>query len=253
MADAATTADAVRPDADVRGDHSFLWRRLHSLSGVLPLGAFLCYHLFENLSALRGPAAYDEMVNHVNVLLPRAFFYGLELVTIVIPLGYHALYGVWVAVTGRPNVGRYAYAQNWGYLAQRITGVIALLFLLVHVGTLRAWVTLLGNHLAPVRILDPGGLDLVTYRDVAAHLGNPASLGVQSILAGDHVFALYVVGTLCTIWHFTYGLKGFCWTWGIAVGRVAQRRVTRVSWLLFAALSVATLSILFQMRFGAVG
>ena len=253
MADAATTADAVRPDADVRGDHSFLWRRLHSLSGVLPLGAFLCYHLFENLSALRGPAAYDEMVNHVNVLLPRAFFYGLELVTIVIPLGYHALYGVWVAVTGRPNVGRYAYAQNWGYLAQRITGVIALLFLLVHVGTLRAWVTLLGNHLAPVRILDPGGLDLVTYRDVAAHLGNPASLGARSILAGDHIFALYIVGTLCTIWHFCYGLKGFCWSWGIAVGRLAQRRVTVVAWLLFAVLSAATLGILFQMRFGAIG
>jgi succinate dehydrogenase/fumarate reductase cytochrome b subunit len=53
MADAATTADAVRTDAGA--DHSFLWRRLHSLSGVLPLGAFLCYHVFENLSALRGP------------------------------------------------------------------------------------------------------------------------------------------------------------------------------------------------------
>jgi len=252
MADAATTADAVRTDADTRADRSFLWRRLHSLSGVLPLGAFLCYHLFENLSGLRGPAAYDEMVAHVNALLPRPFFYALEGVTIVLPLAYHALYGVWVAFTGRPNVGRYAYAQNWGYLAQRITGVIALLFLLVHVGTLRAWVTLLGNHLAPVN-LAPGGLDLVTYRDVAAHLGNPASPGVQSILAGDHVFALYLVGTLCTIWHFCYGLKGFCWSWGIAVGRLAQRRVTVVAWLLFAVLSAATLGILFQMRFGAVG
>ena len=252
MADAATTA-AVRTDTGTRDDHSFLWRRLHSLSGVLPLGAFLCYHVFENLSALRGPAAYDEMVNHVNTLLPRGFFYGLELVTIVLPLAYHALYGVWVAVNGRPNVGRYAYAGNWGYLTQRVTGVIALLFLLVHVGTLRAWVTLLGNHLAPVSLVAPDGLDLVTYRDVAAHLGNPASLGVQSILAGDHILALYVIGTLCTIWHFTYGLKGFCWTWGIAVGTLAQRRVTTVAWLLFAVLSVATLSILFQMRFGAVG
>jgi len=251
MADAATTADAVRTDASA--DHSFLWRRLHSLSGVLPLGAFLCYHVFENLSALRGPAAYDEMVNHVNTMLPRGFFYGLELVTIVLPLAYHALYGVWVAATGRPNVGRYAYAGNWGYLTQRITGVIALLFLLVHVGTLRTWVTLLGNHLAPVPPVTVGGLDLVTYRDVAAHLGNPASLGVQSIVAGDHIFALYVIGTLCTIWHFTYGLKGFCWTWGIAVGTRAQRRVTILAWLLFAVLSVATLSILLQMRFGAIG
>jgi len=173
-------------------------------------------------------------------------------VTIVLPLAYHALYGVWVAVSGRPNVGRYAYAGNWGYLTQRISGGIALLFLLVHVGTLRTWVTLLGNHLAPVPV-PADGLDLVTYRDVAAHLGNPASLGVQSIIAGDHVFALYVIGTLCTIWHFTYGLKGFCWTWGLAVGRLAQRRVTVVAWLLFVVLSVATLSILFQMRFGALG
>ena len=252
MADAATTADVVRQDAGTN-DHSFLWRRLHSLSGVLPLGAFLCYHVFENLSALRGPAAYDEMVNHVNTLLPRGFFYALELVTIILPLAYHALYGVWIAATGRPNVGRYAYAGNWGYLTQRITGVIALLFLLVHVGTLRAWVTLIGNHLAPVAAATPDWLDLVTYRDVAAHLGNPASLGVQSILAGDRIFALYIIGTLCTIWHFTYGLKGFCWTWGIAVGTLAQRRVTVVAWLLFAVLAVATLSILFQMRFGAVG
>src|SRR5512132_3468438 len=121
MADAATTADAVRTDTGVRDDTSFLWRRLHSLSGVLPLGAFLCYHVFENLSALRGPAAYDEMVNHVNTLLPRPFFYALELVTIVLPLAYHALYGVWIAATGHPNNGRYAYGGNWGYLAQRLT------------------------------------------------------------------------------------------------------------------------------------
>jgi len=250
MADAATTARGTATGAG--DDHSFLLGRLHSLSGVLPLGAFLCYHLFENMSALRGPVAYDEMVAHVNALLPRAFFYALELATIILPLAYHALYGVWVAVTGRPNAGRYAYAGNWGYLTQRITGVVALLFLLVHVGTLRTWVTLLGHHLAPVAVT-PDGLDLVTYRDVAAHLGNPASLGAQSILAGDHIFALYVIGTLCTIWHFCYGLKGFCWTWGIAVGTLAQRRVTVVAWLLFAALSVGTLSILFQMRFGTIG
>ncbi|HZW87994.1 MAG TPA: hypothetical protein VFF12_02850, partial [Myxococcaceae bacterium] len=115
------------------------------------------------------------------------------------------------------------------------------------------WVTLLGNHLAAVAPVTADGPNLVVYRDVAAHLGNPASLGVQSIVAGDHIFALYVVGTLCTIWHFTYGLKGFCWTWGIAVGTLAQRRVTVLAWLLFAVLSVATLSILFQMRFGAIG
>ncbi|HUM10900.1 MAG TPA: hypothetical protein VLT82_08140 [Myxococcaceae bacterium] len=39
MADAATTADAVRADTGAPDDHSFLWRRV-----------------FEDMSALRGPA-----------------------------------------------------------------------------------------------------------------------------------------------------------------------------------------------------
>ena len=41
-------------------DRLFLWRRLHSLSGIIPVGAFLLFHIFENLSALRGPEAYNE-------------------------------------------------------------------------------------------------------------------------------------------------------------------------------------------------
>ena len=36
---------------------------------------------------------------------------------------------------------------------------------------------------------------------------------------------------------------------GIAVGRVAQRRVRALAWLLFAVLSMAALNILFTMRF----
>jgi succinate dehydrogenase / fumarate reductase cytochrome b subunit len=250
MPDAAT---AVAGTHSAREDHSFLWRRLHSLSGVVPVGLFLCYHLYENMAALRGPAAYDEMVQHVNLLLPRPFFYALELVGIILPLLYHSLYGVWVAFTGKPNVGRYAYSNNWSYLLQRASGVVALVFILVHVGTLRTWVTLMGNHLAAVDAPGPGGLDLVTYKDVAAHLGNPQSLAVQSVIAGDHILVLYVLGTLFTIYHFTNGLKGFCWTWGIAVGRLAQRRLVVVGWLLFAAMAAATLSILWRMRFGPVG
>jgi len=63
----------------------------------------------------------------------------------------------------------------------------------------------------------------------------------------------YLVGPLCTIWQFTDGRKGFCWTWGLAVGRLAQRRVTQVAWMLLLLLSVGTSSILLQMRLGAVG
>jgi len=108
----------------------------------------------------------------------------------------------------------------------------------------------MGHHLAPYQGPGPGGLDLVSYDDVAAHLGNTQLISARTWAAGDHIFALYLVGTLLTIWHFTNGLNGFAWTWGIAVGRVAQKRVRIFAWVLFALMAVGTLNILFKMRFG---
>jgi succinate dehydrogenase / fumarate reductase, cytochrome b subunit len=229
---------------------SFIWRRLHSLSGLLPVGLFLCYHIYENMTALRGPEAYNESVNKVNSLLPRPYFYGVELAVILIPLLFHSLYGFYIASTGRSNTSSYPYANNWAYWAQRISGYVAFIYILVHVGVLRFAVTLMGHHLAPYNGPAPGGLDLVTYDDVAAHLGNSDLLAVRTWAAGNHIFVLYLVGTLLTIYHFTNGLNGFAWTWGIAVGRVAQKRVSAVAWILFALLSAGTLNILFKMRFG---
>ncbi len=246
MAEATLTAHA--PQA--ARDRSFLLRRLHSLSGVLPVGAFLCYHLFENMTALRGEEAYNEMVNHVNTMLPRAYFYGLELGGIIAPILFHALYGIYIASTGRANTSRYAYGSNWAYWFQRVSGYVAFLYILVHVGVLRFAVTLLGKHLTDFSVTE-GKLDLVTYGDVAAHLGNAKYMTgpyADTWMAGGWVFGLYLVGTVLTIFHFTNGLNGFCWTWGLAVGRVAQRRVQAISWALFAVLALATLNVLFRMR-----
>ena len=35
--------------------YSFIWRRLHSLSGIIPIGAFLLEHILSNIQALKGP------------------------------------------------------------------------------------------------------------------------------------------------------------------------------------------------------
>lgn len=244
MAYAATAEESSKPDS-----RTFLWRRLHSLTGIVPVGGFLVYHLYENMAAIKGPAAYDVMVNDVNTMLPRIYFFGLELFGIILPLAFHSLYGVWITFTGKPNVGRYAYSGNWLYVAQRATGIIAFIYILIHVGVLRYFVTLMGNHLAPYAGPSKDGLDLVTYGDVAAHLGNDAYLTVDWWLAGPWMFWVYVVGTLATIFHFTNGLNGFSWTWGIAVGRVAQKRVGLIAWALFLVLSAVTLNILWVMRF----
>ena len=77
----------LRPDAG----HSFLWRKLHSLSGLVPIGAFLIEHILSNVEALNGPLAYAQQVRLLDSLpLVRV----LERAFIFIPLAFHALYGL---------------------------------------------------------------------------------------------------------------------------------------------------------------
>jgi succinate dehydrogenase / fumarate reductase cytochrome b subunit len=49
------SADAVAMAAH---DHGFFWRRFHSLTGIVPVGAFLIEHLASNAAALRGADAH---------------------------------------------------------------------------------------------------------------------------------------------------------------------------------------------------
>ncbi len=70
---------------------SFIWRKLHSLLGIVPIGAFLLEHLLSNFEALKGPIAYGDQVKFLNSLpLVRV----LEWTFIFIPILYHAVYGV---------------------------------------------------------------------------------------------------------------------------------------------------------------
>ena len=47
---------------------SFIRLRLHSLLGIVPIGAFLLEHLLSNFEALKGPMAYGEQVKFLNSL-----------------------------------------------------------------------------------------------------------------------------------------------------------------------------------------
>src|SRR5258707_7938799 len=109
--------------------HSFLWHKLHSLSGIVPIGAFLVEHIVSNYETINGPLAYAQQVKFLNSLpLVRV----LEWTFIFIPLAFHALYGLFIAFRGRVNVNVYPWASNWMYLSQRITGVIAFLYITQH-------------------------------------------------------------------------------------------------------------------------
>ena len=176
---------------------SFLWRKLHSLSGIIPIGAFLVEHIVSNFEALNGPLAYAQQVKFLNSLpLVRV----LEWTFIFIPLAFHALYGLWIALRGRVNVNVYPWAGNWMYLTQRITGIIAFAYIVQHVWRQRFSGVSLPEH--------PGA----------------AFAKVQHELANPWMLAIYILAMIATTYHFAYGIWLFAAKWGITPGDRARKR-----------------------------
>ena len=67
----ATDASPIRrgvPALRPAQGHSFFWRRLHSLSGIIPVGAFLLEHFISNAFATNGPYAYADQVKFLSGL-----------------------------------------------------------------------------------------------------------------------------------------------------------------------------------------
>jgi succinate dehydrogenase / fumarate reductase cytochrome b subunit len=48
--------------------HEFLIRRLHSLSGLIPVGAYMVIHLLTNASTLSGPMSFQNAVYQIHSL-----------------------------------------------------------------------------------------------------------------------------------------------------------------------------------------
>src|SRR5208337_1884449 len=94
--------------------YSFVLRRLHSLSGIVPIGAFLLEHFISNSEAANGVQAYNDQVKFLTSL---PFVHLLEWVFIFIPLLYHILYHVIdMRFTGVHLMGcgyQYAFSKVW--------------------------------------------------------------------------------------------------------------------------------------------
>ncbi len=193
---AHTLSRGVQPLRTAQGT-TFLWRKLHSLLGIVPIGAFLIEHLLSNFEALKGPAAYAAQVKFLNGLpLVRV----LEWVFIFLPILYHACYGLYIWLRGKSNIVYYPWAGNWLYTAQRYTGLLAFAYI--------------GQHVVRQRFL---GVSLPE---------NPgaAFAKVQQELANPWMLAFYIIAMIAICWHFSYGVWLFAAKWGITPGKVARKR-----------------------------
>ncbi|MCE4956263.1 succinate dehydrogenase cytochrome b558 subunit [Macrococcoides caseolyticum] len=196
-------------------EKSFALRRLHSLLGVIPLGVFLIQHLVINHFAVNSPEAFNKASDFMWNL---PFKIVLETVVIYLPILFHAIYGVYIAFTSKNNVTRYSTFRNWMFLLQRFTGIIAFIFIAIHVWQTRVQAAL-GHH--------------INYDMMHDLFENPINL------------IGYVIGIVSVIFHFSNGLWSFAVSWGITQSDRSQKVMAYVSLGAFLVITFIGLRALF--------
>jgi len=196
---------------------TFVLRKLHQLTGIMPLGLFLLEHFYTNSKALSAATGAADFNNAVRDLQSIPYILFVEIGGIFIPLIYHAVYGLVITIEARPNNLNYPYPRNWFYLIQRITGVILFFFITFHVLNFRF-------GMVP-------GLNSVSV----AHHPEQAFSIVKGEFQMTSIFLIYLVGITATVWHLANGIWLFMVDWGITIGERAQR-VTGYACLAFGVL-----------------
>jgi succinate dehydrogenase / fumarate reductase cytochrome b subunit len=219
--------------------HHFLLRRLHSLTGIVPIGVFLIAHLTTNSSVVwakalpRGFDKYDDAgiatfqheVEWINTSVP---FLILIEITLWVSIAFHSILGFVYATQSKPNTSAYQYQGNWRYTLQRLSGYFGILFIFYHIATLRwGWTFLV-----------PGGTKW-SHEYASSTLALAMRGGEDFTPIGLAVSLFYFLGVSLLIFHFANGLWTAAITWGLTITTAAQRRWGYVCAALGAGLMLA--------------
>ncbi len=209
----AVTAHTETPR---RMDGAFLRARLGSLLAVAPLGVWTVSHLWHNLSAFKGGAAWQADVTEYGH--PIAFFASSLLA--LLPLALHTVWGIGRLASVRPNNVKYKYFANLKYALQRLSAIGVLAFLGAHI-----WLAFLRPRIQTGR---PEPFADITH-EMHHHL--PTLL-------------VYLLGTLGVAYHLANGLHSFTMSWGVVTSRRALKKLE-----LF---SIATFLVLLAMAWAVI-
>ncbi|HJX95580.1 MAG TPA: hypothetical protein VJ324_08190, partial [Candidatus Acidoferrum sp.] len=86
------SATATQPETD------YLLRKLHSLTGIIPVGAFLAEHFWSNSYALVSRSQYDAKSQELQTI---PFRLAVEWLFIFLPMLYHGGYGIYIWLRGK--------------------------------------------------------------------------------------------------------------------------------------------------------
>ncbi len=190
----------------IKMSHAFLMRKLHQLTGIVPLGAFFAVHMFTNAKAMGGKEAFNDAVKDIHAI---PFLLFVEIFGIFLPLLFHSVYGIVISGEARNNVLNYAYGRNWLYVLQRASGIFLFFFIFFHILHLR--------------------FGLIPGLTPTAVAGNADT--AYQIVAGEFqtvwIMAFYILGVVATAWHLAYGIFLFAVDWGLVIGEKAQAMVLK--------------------------
>jgi len=192
---------------------NFILHKIHSLTGVVPVGFYMLQHLTLNSFSLAGPERFNGVINFFESI-PKHVLILLEVCMIWIPLFFHAAYGFAIVNRAKgnlsnPNYGR--FKENRFYSYQRISGVIALLFIIAHFAT-----TTVAKYIS-------GNAETIKY----------AAMQHKLTSFGYLPFVIYLIGIAAAAYHFSFGLWGFSIRWGLIVKQESQDRFFKCVRFLF--------------------
>lgn len=194
---------------------NFFWHKLHSLTGIIPIGFYMLQHLVLNTFSLAGPDYFNGVIGFFDGM-PFHFLLILEITLIWLPLLFHALYGFVIINHSQPNYPspKYPWAENRMYLFQRISGAGLFLFLIYHI--LQTTLTKYVN----------GDSQSIRYAAMHNHFENKI------------ILVVYLVGILFASYHLSYGVWNFCIRWGITVSERAQHKMRTFAMGMFIVVTI---------------
>jgi succinate dehydrogenase / fumarate reductase, cytochrome b subunit len=188
-------------------------RRLHSILGIVPVGAFVLFHLVWNTAAVRGADAYDALAERLQ-RFPLAV--AIETFLIALPMAVHGVYGLYLTATTEPGAPRPTRVRRAISRIQRATGILLFVFVLFHLWTTRL-----------VQIRDHESLDLFRI--------------VQAALASPWIRAFYAAAIVSAAFHLASGIWSAPVTWGLDPGRRARAVWVGSAIVVFVVISAAGL------------
>lgn len=200
---------------------SYFWHKLHSLTGIIPVGYYLIQHLTLNSFSLGGPQKFNGVIAFFTGM-PFHFLMALKLFGIWLPLIFHAVYGLFITARAQPNLTERAYRfrENRYYTFQRLSGIFAFLFLIYHMTSTSVNAQINGKQ-------------VIEYAVWAEKLSGPVIGGVNTYL----VLLFYVLGVTASTYHLSYGIWNFCIRWGITISERAQMAMARFAAGMFFVLT----------------